>query len=51
MNPLRGIEDLTLFDEFDQWLAGNITVDHDIQHLKNFFWNTFGERFNGMDKE
>lgn len=51
INPLRGIEDLTLFDEFNQWFAGNITVDRDIQHSKNFFGNTFEERVNGMDRE
>lgn len=30
INLLRGLEDPSLFDEFDQWFVGKITVDYTI---------------------
>lgn len=30
INPLRGMEDLKLSNEFELWFANNITVNHDI---------------------
>ncbi|KAL9431391.1 hypothetical protein AB3S75_026552 [Citrus x aurantiifolia] len=37
MNPLRGLEDARLCEEFDQWFAGNISVDRPVQQSRNFF--------------
>ena len=37
MNPLRGLEDSRLCEEFDQWFAGNISVDRPVQQSRNFF--------------
>ncbi|GAY61393.1 hypothetical protein CUMW_209640 [Citrus unshiu] len=37
MNPLRGLEDARLCEEFDQWFAGNIFVDRPVQQSRNFF--------------
>ncbi|XP_052296308.1 uncharacterized protein LOC102609498 isoform X4 [Citrus sinensis] len=37
MNPLRGLEDSRLCEEFDQWFAGNISVDRLVQQSRNFF--------------
>ncbi|KAH9783699.1 calcium-dependent protein kinase 24 [Citrus sinensis] len=37
MNPLRGLEDSRLCEEFDQWFAGKIFVDRPVQQSLNFF--------------
>ena len=37
INPLRGLEDLRGFDEFDQWFAGAITMDRTIRKSHKFF--------------
>ena len=37
INPLRGLKDSSLFPEFDQWFAGDMTVDRRVQHPKSFF--------------
>ena len=37
INPLRGLEDSSLFVEFDRWFASDITVDRRVQHLRSFF--------------
>ncbi|GAY53431.1 hypothetical protein CUMW_149210 [Citrus unshiu] len=36
INPLRGLEDSSLFAEFDRWFAGDITVDRRVQHPRSF---------------
>ena len=37
VNPLRGLEDSSLFAEFDRWFAGNMIVVRRVQHLRLFF--------------
>ncbi|GAY53155.1 hypothetical protein CUMW_147220 [Citrus unshiu] len=37
INLLRGLEDSSLFAEFDRWFAGDMTVDRRVQHLWSFF--------------
>ena len=37
INPLRGLKDSSLYAEFDQWFAGDITVDRRVQHPQSFF--------------
>ncbi|KAL9419368.1 hypothetical protein AB3S75_037183 [Citrus x aurantiifolia] len=37
INPLRGLEDPSLYDEFDRWFAGDMTVDRRVQHSRSFF--------------
>ena len=37
INPLRGLEDSSLYAEFDRWFAGDMTVDRRVQHLRSFF--------------
>ena len=37
INPLRGLEDSSLYDGFDRWFAGNMTIDRRVQHLWSFF--------------
>ena len=32
INSLRGLEDSSLFAEFDRWFAGDIRVDRRVQH-------------------
>ena len=35
INPLKGLEDPRLFDEFNQLFVGKITMDHTIQKPRN----------------
>ncbi|GAY66890.1 hypothetical protein CUMW_252420 [Citrus unshiu] len=37
VNPLRGLEDSSLFAEFDRWFTGDIRVRRRVQHLRSFF--------------
>ena len=37
INLLRGLEDSSLFAEFDRWFVGDITVDWRVQHPRSFF--------------
>ena len=37
INPLRGLEDPNLYDEFDRWLAGDMIVDRRVQNPRSFF--------------
>ncbi|KAL9457857.1 hypothetical protein AB3S75_006826 [Citrus x aurantiifolia] len=37
MNPLRGLEDSRLCEEFDQWFAGKFFMDRPVQQSRNFF--------------
>ncbi|GAY62596.1 hypothetical protein CUMW_219090 [Citrus unshiu] len=37
INPLRGLEDSSLFAEFDRWFAGDMTVVWRVQHPRSFF--------------
>ena len=37
INPLKGLEDPSLYVEFDQWFAGDMTVDRRVQHSRSFF--------------
>ena len=37
INPLRGLEDQSLYDEFNRWFAGDITIDRRVQHPWSFF--------------
>ena len=37
MNPLRGLEDSSLCEEFDQWFAVKISVDRPVQQSQIFF--------------
>ena len=37
INQLRGLEDPSLYDEFDWWFAGDMTVDRRVQHPWSFF--------------
>ncbi|KAH9716558.1 Receptor-like protein 13 [Citrus sinensis] len=37
INPLRGLEDSSLFAEFDRWFIGDMTVDRRVQHPRSFF--------------
>ena len=37
INPLRGLEDSSLYAEFDRWFAGDMTVNWRVQHPRSFF--------------
>ena len=37
VNPLRGLEDSSLFAEFDRWFTGDIRVRRNVQHPRSFF--------------
>ena len=37
VNPLRGLEDSSLFAEFDRWFAGDMTMVRRVQHPRSFF--------------
>ncbi|GAY57098.1 hypothetical protein CUMW_176800 [Citrus unshiu] len=37
INPLKGLEDSSLFAEFDRWFAGDMTVVRRVQHPRSFF--------------
>lgn len=37
VNSLRGLEDLSLYDEFDRWFASDIIVDRRVQQSHSFF--------------
>ncbi|GAY59929.1 hypothetical protein CUMW_198230 [Citrus unshiu] len=37
INPLRELEDSSLYAEFDRWFAGDMTVDRRVQHPRSFF--------------
>ncbi|GAY56585.1 hypothetical protein CUMW_173050 [Citrus unshiu] len=37
INPLRGLEDSSLFAEFDRWFAGDMTMVRKVQHPRSFF--------------
>ncbi|GAY63517.1 hypothetical protein CUMW_226240 [Citrus unshiu] len=37
VNPLRGLEDSSLFAEFDRWFTGDIRVRRRVQHPRSFF--------------
>lgn len=37
INSLKEMEDPRLFDEFEQWFAGNIIIDYIIRKSHNFF--------------
>ncbi|GAY65417.1 hypothetical protein CUMW_240980 [Citrus unshiu] len=37
INPLRGLEDSSLFAEFDRWFAGDMTVVWRVQYPQSFF--------------
>ncbi|KDO39925.1 hypothetical protein CISIN_1g037741mg, partial [Citrus sinensis] len=37
VNPLRGLEDSSLFDEFDRWFTGDSRVRRRVQHPRSFF--------------
>ncbi|GAY67531.1 hypothetical protein CUMW_257240, partial [Citrus unshiu] len=37
VNPLRGLEDSSLFAEFDRWFTGDSRVHRRVQHPRSFF--------------
>ena len=37
INPLRGLEDSSMFAEFDRWFAGDMTVVRRVRHSRSFF--------------
>ena len=37
INPLKGLEDPSLYDEFNRWFTGDMTVDRRVQHSWSFF--------------
>ncbi|GAY57337.1 hypothetical protein CUMW_178670 [Citrus unshiu] len=37
INPLRGLEDSSMFAEFDRWFAGDMTVVRRVRHPRSFF--------------
>ncbi|GAY59834.1 hypothetical protein CUMW_197500 [Citrus unshiu] len=37
VNPLRGLEDFSLFAEFDRWFTSDIRVRRRVQHPRSFF--------------
>ncbi|GAY32854.1 hypothetical protein CUMW_004430 [Citrus unshiu] len=37
INPLRELEDSSLFAEFDRWFAGDMTVVRRVEHPRSFF--------------
>ncbi|KDO48544.1 hypothetical protein CISIN_1g038659mg [Citrus sinensis] len=37
INPLRGLEDCSLFVEFDRWFASDMTMVRRVQHPRSFF--------------
>ena len=37
INPLKGLDDFSLYAEFDRWFVGNIIVDQRVQHPQSFF--------------
>ena len=37
INPLRGLENSSLYDEFDRWFADDMIVDRRVQHPRSFF--------------
>ncbi|GAY60658.1 hypothetical protein CUMW_203770 [Citrus unshiu] len=37
INPLRGLEDSSMFAKFDRWFAGDMTVDRRVQYPWSFF--------------
>lgn len=43
INPLRGLDDPTLFHEFEQWLAGNVAVDRKIHQSMQFYRTLLGK--------
>ncbi|KAL9409636.1 hypothetical protein AB3S75_047951 [Citrus x aurantiifolia] len=43
INQLRGLDDLTLFHEFEQWLAGNVAVDREIHQSMQFYRTLLGK--------
>ena len=56
INPLRGLEDPSLYHEFDRWFAGDMTVDRrydsgsESPTLAVILLSYFGPYFNGMVK-
>ena len=42
LNLLRGLEDPSLYDEFDRWFTGDMTVDRRVQYSQSFFQVIFG---------
>ena len=47
INPLRGLEDSSLYAEFDRWFAGDMTVDQRVQHPRSFFQIILGTALMG----
>ncbi|KAH9671507.1 hypothetical protein KPL70_017399 [Citrus sinensis] len=43
INPLKRLDDPTLFHEFEQWLAGNVAVDREIHQSMQFYRTLLGK--------